>query len=254
MLRYNRCLSSFSSLLFSLCFFGVSPSWGHEVPQEPPTLTVTEKGSIRLAPDKALVNLSVETAGVALEDVQEENRKRMSRVMGSLKKLGVKKEQIQTSSLTVTPQYPPRPRVQSNQSSGPYIPKIIGYTVSNALAVEVLNLDIVGRVVDSALESGANRFSHITWALRDERPARLKALKSAAQQARDKAKILANSLGVKLVKLLEVTEGGSPVPQRRTRGRAMMSMAMEDAGSVPVSPGELTVRATVTLVYEIHQE
>ncbi|MGB0910853.1 MAG: SIMPL domain-containing protein [Nitrospirales bacterium] len=239
-------------VLVALIMVGVDGALADEAQHDPPTLMVSEEGRVQLAPDKAIVNLSVETAGERLEEVQEDNRDRMGRVMVRLQKLGIKKEKIQTSSLSVTPRYPPRPRRQANQSTMPQIPKIIGYTVSHSLAVEVLDLTIVGRVVDSALKAGANRFSHIGWALRDNRPARMKALKSAAEKAREKAQTLARALNVQLIQLLAVTEGGTgPTPQRSTRGRAMMSMAMEDAGSVPVSPGELTVRASVTLMYEI---
>ena len=252
----------YTPLLFSFCFFflgfgvlGIDQSWGEEDHQDPPTLTVSEHGAIQLTPDKAVVSLSVETAGESLENVQADNRERMERVMARMHKLGIKKERIQTSSLSVTPQYPPRPRRQSTQPIIPQIPKIIGYKASNALTIEVLKLEIVGRVVDAALQAGANRFSHITWALRDDRPARIKALKAAAQGAQVKAETLAHALNVKLIKLLAVNEGGpAPIPQRSTRGQAMMSMAMEDGGAVPVSPGELTIRASVTLVYEIGQQ
>ena len=253
MLRYSRHEFFLGFTLVILSFLGIDRAWGDDARHDdPPTLTVSEEGRVQLAPDKAVVNLSVETAGESLEEVQDENRKRMKRVMSRLQKLGIKKERIQTSSLSITPQYPPRPRRQSNQPAIPEVPKIIGYTVSHSLAVEVLDLTIVGRVVDSALLAGANRFSHISWALQDDRPARLEALKSAAQKARAKAEVLAQALSVKLIQLLAVTEGGSsPIPQRSTRARAMMSMAMDDAGSVPVSPGELTIRASVTLMYEV---
>ena len=119
----------------------------------------------------------------------------------------------------------------------------------------MFDLTRVGRVVDQALKAGANRFSHITWGLRDSYPAQLDALTRAAHRAREKAKTLAQALDVRLLRLLSVTErGGSPIPNQRTRERAMMSMAMENAGSsVPVSPGELSIRASVTLVYEISE-
>ena len=252
MMRYSREKFFYCFILVSLCLLGNDRARGEDARQDSPILTVSEEGRMQLSPDKAVVTLAVETAGDSLEKVQEENNERMKKVMTRLQKLGIKKERIQTSSLSVTPQYPPRSRRQSSELPISQVPKIIGYTVNNTLTVEVLDLAIVGRVVDRALQAGANRFSHITWALRDNRPARLDALKNAAEKARNKAQTLAQALNVKLIRLLSVTEGGiPPIAQRSTRGRAMMSMAMEDAGSVFVSPGELTVRASVTLVYEI---
>ncbi|GJL64411.1 MAG: hypothetical protein NPIRA04_30650 [Nitrospirales bacterium] len=255
MIRYRQKQFLFRFILVVLLILGVEQAWSAENPHEPPTLTVSEEGTVQTEPDKAVISLSVETAGEVLEEVQDENRKRMKKVMDRLEKLGIKPERMQTSSLSITPQYPPRLRRQSNPSPMPEIPKIIGYTVMNTLTVEVWDLPIVGRVVDSALQAGANRFSHITWALRDERPLKQEALKLAARNAREKSQALAQALNVQLTRILAVTEGGpSTLPRRTTRGRAMMSMATDNAGSTPVTPGELTIHASVTLVYEISQE
>ena len=118
--------------------------------------------------------------------------------------------------------------------------------------VEVHEIDKIGRVVDSALKAGANRFSQITWALNDKGPAQLKALQIAAKKAREKAKVLAQALDVTLVKILEVTEGRTPVlPRRPNLGMARMSMAMSESSEVPLSPGELAIQATVNVVFEI---
>jgi hypothetical protein len=86
------------------------------------------------------------------------------------------------------------------------------------------------------------------WGLRDEQSVRLNALKQAAAKAREKAAVLSEALHVKLVRVLSATEGGHMVRPAAHVAR----MAMEaGAGDVPISPGELKVEATVTLVYEI---
>jgi len=242
-------------MAFIVCSIWPVASWSAENKSLPPTLTVSADGKIRLPPDKALVTLAVETAGESLETVQEDNRKKMGQILDRLQKLGIEEKQIQTSSLNVTPHYPPRPRRQGSEPLVPEVPKIIGYTVNHSLTVEVQDLDSIGRVVDAALKAGANRFSRITWALKDERPAQLDALKVAAQGAREKATALAQALGVKLVRLLEVTDGRAPViPRRHQLASPRMSMAMSEASEVPLSPGELAVQATVSLVFEILDE
>jgi len=240
---------------FVACAFWPVACWSDENHLLPPTLTVSAEGKVRVPPDKALVRLAVETAGESLETVQEQNRKRMRQILDRLQELGIEEKHMQTSSLNVIPHYPPRPRRQAGEPSLPEVPKIIGYTVNHSLMVEVHKLDSIGRVVDAALKAGANRFSQITWALKDERPAQIEALQVAAQEARGKAKALAQALGVKLVRLLEVTEGRAPVlPRRHQLATARMSMAMAEASEVPLSPGELAVHATVTLVFEIHDD
>lgn len=242
-------------MAFVVCSLWPVASWSDENHLLPPTLTVSAEGKIQLPPDKALVGLAVETAGESLETVQTENRKRMDQILARLQELGIEEKKIQTSSLNITPHYPPRPRRQGGDPTVPEVPKIVGYTVKHSLMVEVQDLDNIGRIVDAALNAGANRFSQITWALKDERPAKLEALKVAVQDARAKAKTLAQAIGVKLVRLLEVTEGRAPLlPRRQTLATARMSMAMAEGSEFPLSPGELAVQATVNLVYEIDDD
>ena len=168
-------------IAFAAIFFWPVSSWSEE-DHPPPTLTASAEGKVHLPPDKALVGLAVETAGASLEKVQEENRKKMRQILDRLQKLGIEEKHIQTSSLQVTPHYPPRPRRQVNEPTVPVVPKIIGYTVNHSLTVEVHELDKIGRVVDAALKAGANRFSQITWALKDKRPAQLEAIKGCGEK------------------------------------------------------------------------
>ena len=255
MIEFSRRRIPYCMMALVACALWPTTSWSDENHRLPPTLTVSAQGKVRLPPDKALVSLAVETAGESLETVQEQNRAKMRQVLDGLQKLGIEEKHLQTASLNVTPHYPPRPRRQGGEPPLPEVPEIIGYTVNHSLTVEVHNLDSVGRVVDTALKAGANRFSQIMWALKDERPAQLEALKVAAQEAREKAKTLAQALGVKLDRLLEITEGRLPVlPLRHQLATTRMSMAMAESSEVPLSPGELAVQATVSLVYEIEDD
>ena len=210
------------------------------------TLTVSETGTVPHAPDTAFVTFGLETAGKSLAEAQKRNSATMSKVMDRLRELQVDKERIQTSSFTVSAQYRPLPNRPTEAS--PATPEIIGYVVSNMVTVEIRSLDRVGIVIEEVLKAGANSFQGLQWGLREEQSVRLSALKQAAVKAREKASVLSETLHVKLVRVLSVTEGGQairpPMPMAR--------MAMEaSAGDVPISSGELKIEATVTLVYEI---
>jgi uncharacterized protein YggE len=103
-------------------------------------------------------------------------------------------------------------------------------------------------VIEEVLKAGANSFQGLHWGLRDEQSLRLSALKQAADKAREKAAALGEALHVKLVRVLSVNEG-SPVARYAV---PMARMAMDaGASEVAISPGELKVEATVTLVYEV---
>lgn len=217
-----------------------------ETRPEMPTLTVSETGTVSHAPDTAFVTFGVDSPSKSLAEAQKRNSAVMSKVMDRLRELQIDKERVQTSSFTVSPQYRPPPNRPSDAPSA--FPEIVGYIVSNMVTVEIRVLDRVGTVIEEVLKAGANSFQGVHWALRDEQSVRLSALKQAAAKAREKAAVLSEALHLKLVRVLSVSEGGHMIRPASHVAR----MAMEaSAGEVPISPGELKIEATVTLVYEI---
>lgn len=218
-----------------------------ETKPETPTLTVSETGMVTHAPDTAFVTFGLDTPGKSLAETQRRNNAVMNKVLDRLRELQVDKELIQTSSFTVSPHYRPTPNRPAD--APPASPEIIGYVVNNMVTVEIRALDKVGTVVEEVLKAGANSFHGLHWGLRDEQSVRLSALKQAAVKAREKAAALSESLQVKLVRVVSVHEGGRPM----IRPAASMARMAMDAGAaeVPISPGELKIEATVTLVYEI---
>ncbi len=210
------------------------------------TLTVSETGIVARAPDTAFVTFGLETAGKSLAETQKRNSAAMSKVMDRLGDLQIDKERIQTSSFTVSPHYRPTPNRPTD--APPVPPEIVGYVVGNMVTVEIRALDRVGTVIEEVLKAGANSFRGLHWGLREEQSVRLSALKQAAAKAREKAAVLGEALHVKLVRIVSANEGG-----RMLRPAAPMArMAMEaSAADVSISPGELKVEASVTLVYEI---
>ena len=241
----------FVFLIFSvLCWNTVALAEDPKV--EPSTLSVSAQGKIQLSPDTAIVNLAVETAGESFELVSGENQTKMKRLMGELERMGIPKERIQTTSFDVSPRYAPTPRRRPNEYEEPKPPQIIGYTARNMLTVELYDLEMVGKVVGKALNAGANRFSGVQWILRDRHPVYLRALDQAAKNAKEKANTLAKALGITLLRMQTVQEGGVQVrPPVRSYAKSGLMMAEAADASVPMSPGEIDVEAQVTLVYEI---
>ncbi len=215
---------------------------------ETPTLTVVATGSVAVPPDTAFVTLGMDTTGKSLAEAQRQNSSVMQKVMERLRELKIEKERIQTSAFTVSPQYKPPPKRASEAPPAP--PEIVGYTVSNTVTIEVREIEKVGAVIEEGLSAGANHFHGLRWALRDEQPARLNALKTAAHKAREKAATLSDALNVKLGRFVNVTESSQLIQPAPRVGRAMAAMEMA-GGEVPISSGEMKVEATVTLVYEL---
>lgn len=229
--------------------------WPEEDAQDRPRLTVSAEGKIEVPPDKAVLSFAVETVGEKLSEVQHENQDRLAKVLEECRTLNIPFPLIQTTSLNVIPEYPPPPRRPSDETLEKSIPRIIGYRVVHQVNVEVRDLEVVGKVVDRVLKVGANRFSGISWGLQNEQPVRLEVLKQASAKAQAKAETLAQTLNLKLVRMINVLEGGVSLapPEGRYRS-ASMAMAVDGGGEASVSAGEISIHGTVTLVYEISQK
>lgn len=234
-------------LVLLMVGFPVAVQAHDETKPETPTLTVSETGTMTHVPDTAFVTFGLDSPGKVLAEAQKRNSAVMSNVMDRLRDLQIDKDRIQTSSFTVSPHYRPQPKRSPDALPAP--PEIVGYVVSNMVTVEIRALDKVGMVIEEVLKAGANSFHGLHWGLRDEQLVRLSALKQAAAKAREKAAVLSEALQVKLGRVLSVSEGGGHVIRPAA---PMARMAMDaGAGEVPISPGEMKVEATVTLIYEI---
>lgn len=214
------------------------PAWAGT----PPMLTVTGQGSAAAAPDLANVRAGVETEGRTAAEALAANNAAAARIIAALKEAGIAGRDIQTAGLYVEPRHedpsPARPQ---------RAPAIIGYRVVNEVAVMVRDLSTLGAVLDRLVETGANRINSLGFGLADDRPLADEARKAAVADATRAAGALAGAAGVRLVRVLSVTDGGGIGPQPMPGG-IQMRMAAE---AVPIETGETTVRAAVTVVWEI---
>lgn len=227
------------------------PSWAQaarpevplSLPAAPvPILTVSGDGEARVVPDEATVRLGVLAQAPTAKAVQEEVNRTANAILAAMRKLGVPAEQIQTSDLNLNPVYAQSPPGKEGE------PRIAGYQASNIVTIFLRKLDQVGPVIDAGLGAGANRLDGVSFGLRDDQGARAQALTEAVSAARAKAQALAQALKVRLVRILEVAEGGVQVsPQPMMRGLKVAAMA----DSTPVSAGQVGVSAGVTVRWEI---
>jgi len=238
-------------LALALLIVPVEALAGDSAKPDIPLLTVSGTGTVTAPPDTAYVTVGMETAGKSLSDAQQRNAAVMQKVIDRLQQLKIEKERIQTSSFTVAPQY--KPPVKHPVDAPPAPPEIIGYTVSNMVTVEVREPEKVAAVIEEASAAGANHFHGLQWGLRNEQQPRLNALKLAAAKAREKAAALSESLNLKLIRVMNVTEGVQFLRPASHVGRAMMA-TNGGGGDIPVSSGEMKIEATVTLSYEIGRE
>jgi len=238
-----------ATLLLSSLAAAPAAAQGGPVPPPPvPSLTVSADGEARVSPDEATVRLGVFAQAPTARDAQNQVNKTAGAILEAVRRLGIPADHIQTSELNLGPVYG-----QGRPDREPQEPQIVGYQASNVVSVQVEQLDKVGPVIDAGLAAGANRLEGVTFGLRDDHKARAEALTRAVEEARVKADALARALKVRLVRILEVAEGGiavTPQPFMKA-GRMAMETAMADT---PVSAGQVGVSASVTVRWEIAPE
>jgi uncharacterized protein len=215
-------------------------------PRPVPSLVAQATGQVDVAPDLAVVRLGVVVQNPSARAAQEGANKVVAALLAAVRELGIDAKDLQTSQLNLNPIYAPyRP-----DGGEPQEPRITGYQASYSVSVQVTRLDLVGRVVDASLGAGANQIEGVTFGLQNEQPARERALDAAVRQARRKAEVMAAALGVQLQEVLEVSEGGPqavvPLFDKRMAFEASAAQA-----PTPISPGELTIDATVTVRWRI---
>ncbi len=207
----------------------------------PPAATANGEAIINVEPDQAQIDIGVVTQARNAPDAAKENSDKLARVMTAVKKLLGKGDEIKTAGYSLNPNY----RYPQGGK-----PEITGYTASNTLRIKTGNLEIVGKLIDAAMQAGANNINRLAFTLKDEQAAQLDALRQASQRAKAKADEIASALGLKIVRVLAVTEGDRgvrPITMPLARGAQVEAMA----APTPIEAGTIEVRSSVTLTGEL---
>lgn len=197
-------------------------------------MTVTGNGQVKATPTSAQLHIEVQTQGNNVQVPQQENTIIMNQVIQSLVTLGIPREQIQTTSYTITPLY--------QFEDGKQIFK--GYEVINAVTVNVTNIDDLGLIIDTAIENGANRIANIQFNIDHIDAYYQQALRVALQNAQLKAKTIAETMHLPLQLLpIEIVEEQVNTP--------ILYRSMVDAsGNTPIEQGQVAIQATVRVTYQ----
>jgi uncharacterized protein YggE len=217
---------------------------GQEQPP-PRTISVSAQGTIEREPEQGVVLLAVESEAQTARAAAEANAERMTRLMAALRAAGISERNIRTISYELRPEY----RRQTEQTREP--PTIAGYRAINMVQVTVDTVARLGRTIDTAIGSGANRVANISFKLRDSHAAHVEAAAMAMRNARREAEAVAEAAGERLGPVLNVSSGGymaPPPPPMPMYARAEMDMA---AAPTPVESGTLTIVATVSVTYQL---
>lgn len=203
-------------------------------------LDVSATGEISRVPDIAIISAGVMTRSASATAAISENAARMERVREALKRAGIADRDIQTSNISLNPEY----RYQDNQP-----PQLTGYTASNTVNVRFRDIRNTGRILDALVAQGANQINGPNLTIDKPEAALDEARTKAVAAGRARAELYARALGMRVVRLLSVSEGGGySVPPPMVMMRAERGSAVADTKIVP---GEQQVQVTVAMSFEL---
>ena len=204
-------------------------------------ITVVGIGKASGTPDVAHVNVGIETEADTVQKAVSDNKDKMTKLLGTLKGLGIADKDIQTTNYGVYTQRQPGP---DGKSQGPTT-----YNVNNQVNVTVRDVNKLGDVLDKAVAAGANNVYGVSFSVDDttklEADARAKAIADAKVRAESLAKLSGVTLG-DVLSVSEVIGGPSPVYDSQR-----MSAAAGLGGGAPIQPGELEVNTSIQVTFGI---
>lgn len=215
-------------------------------PPGPPRsfIRTTGEAVVNTKPDQARIDIGVTTQGPTAQAAAAQNARQLDAVVNEIKKAFSNAAELKTIGYSVNPDY--RYPKQGGE------PTIAGYTANNILQIKMNDLAQVGKLIDLATQSGANRVQGVQFSLKDESAIQSQALHEAAVKARSKAEALASASGVKILRVMSLEEGPTNIV-RPMMATAMEARAQGPAPPTPVESGTIEVRANVTLMVEIGQ-
>lgn len=216
-----------------------------ETTPRPATLSLTGSAEMFAKPDRATITSGVVTQAATAREALDANNEAIAEVIASLREAEISQDDIQTSGFNVQPRYQ-YPERQEDGSQEP--PRIVGYEVSNQVTVIVRDLNALGGVLDRAVTVGANRIDGIAFEVSNADELLDDARADAIADARRKANVYSVAAGVRLERILRISESGGFEPPQPMYARAMRA---EAADSVPVAPGTQRLQVDVQVTWEI---
>ena len=203
-------------------------------------LDVSATGEVTWVPDVAIVSAGVVTRASSASDAIAQNAARMERVRAALRRAGIADRDIQTTNVSLNPDY----RYEQNQP-----PILTGYQASNTVTVRFRDIRNTGRILDALVAEGANQINGPTLTIDKPEAALDEARVKAIANGRARAELYARALGMRVVRLIAVSEGGGfsvppPMPYA-------VAMAERSDAATKIDPGEQKLSVGVAMSFEL---
>jgi uncharacterized protein YggE len=204
-------------------------------------LDISATGSVSRVPDLAIISAGVVTKSPTASGAIADNAARMERVRAALKRAGIADRDIQTSSINLNPDY----RYDNNQP-----PVLTGYQASNSVSIRFRDIRNTGKILDALVAQGANQINGPSLTIDKPEAAYDEARTKALAAGRARADLYARSLGMRVTRLLSVSEGGTNMP-RPPYPMAMMAQAERSDAKTAIEPGSQDLEITLGMSFEL---
>lgn len=195
------------------------------------------EGEVSVSPDTLKISLGVTTEGLDLQSLQEENATRVNKIIQAIIDLGVRNEDIKTVDYRIDPQY----RYEDSQQI------FTGYRVTHILEITTKKINDAGKIVDTAVRSGASTVSNVQFSVMDSDRFYQQALSVATKDAIQKAETLTQSFGVSFNRnpylISEEPLHSGPIPYAFT--------ALKTEAPTAIEPGKLAIQARIKAYFHL---
>ena len=203
------------------------------------SIRVTGQSTITANPDRAQIDIGVETHAAQSQAAATQNATRLTAALAALRKAVGSSGEIKTASYSLNPEYEYHPNGTR---------ALTGYVANNVVRVTLNDLSKVGSVIDAATEAGANEVQDVRFTLSDQQAVRAQALREAVLRAKADSAVLASALDLKVLRIISVdsSDGGGPIQHIVPMARMAAAKA-----PTPIEPGTIDVTANVSLTVEV---
>ena len=203
-------------------------------------LDVTATGEVTRVPDVAVISAGVVSRAPTATAAMQDAANRMNRVLAALKRAGVEERDIQTGSINLNPEY----RYPDNQA-----PQLVAYSASNTLNIRFRDIRNSGKILDALVSEGANQINGPNLTIDKPEAALDEARANAIAMGRARADLYARSLGLRVARVVAISEsGGYAVPPPAP---PMPMMARMEAASTKIEPGEQKLQVSLAMTFEL---
>ena len=215
---------------------------------DPALITAVGQATVSAVPDTVTITAGVTNSGRTAREALGTNSQTMTAVFAAMKAMNIPDRDIRTTNLNLQPQYAPMPAGNAgNLADRP----VTGYRATNNVSVTIADVTRAGAVLDALVTAGANQSGGISYAIRNSSKLLDQARAEAVKDAMARAKIYADTAGVRLGALHAITDSQATPQTILGRDAGLAGFAPPAPPPPPIGVGEQSLRVTVTVSWDV---